>query len=304
MAENNKKSDNKGTAEKIQHPKRCFIIMPFSDPEGYAPGHFRKVYEQIIKPAVESAGYEAYRVDENGVSDLITTKIFKAILDCDMTVCDLSSRNPNVLYELGIRHAFDKPVVLITDDKTERIFDIQGISTITYRSSRLYDEVPEDQKKITEAIKANESNSSGYSILNMINLQKASYDASIKDTDSPEINNALLMRVLSALEKREQEQVNMQNQIYFKENSAVNAMIEKIADRIDYFMNVLETPLEAIDDKFFVEANSELSYLARVSQRYLKSNSISPKQVQELQIGLGFIQRIQKLIAIKLKENI
>lgn len=304
MAENNKKSDNKGTTEKIQQPKRCFIIMPFSDPEGYAPGHFRKVYEQIIKPAVESAGYEAYRVDENGVSDLITTKIFKAILDCDMTVCDLSSRNPNVLYELGIRHAFDKPVVLITDDKTERIFDIQGISTITYRSSRLYDEVPEDQKKITEAIKANESNSSGYSILNMINLQKASYDASIKDTDSPEINNALLMRVLSALEKREQEQVNMQNQIYFKENSAVNAMIEKIADRIDYFMNVLETPLEAIDDKFFVEANSELSYLARVSQRYLKSNSISPKQVQELQTGLGFIQRIQKLIAIKLKENI
>lgn len=204
MAENSKKSDKKSTTEETQQKKSCFVIMPFSDPEGYAPGHFRKIYDQIIKPAVENAGYEAYRVDENGVSDLITTKIFKAILDCDIAICDLSSRNPNVLYELGIRHAFDKPVVLIKDNKTDRIFDIQGISTVEYRRERLYDEVIEDQKKISEAIKANENNSSGYSILNMVNLQKATYDISIKDTNPSEINNALLMRILNALDKTEQ----------------------------------------------------------------------------------------------------
>lgn len=108
MSETNKKSNDENTTKKAQQQKSCFVIMPFSDPEGYDNGHFRKVYEQIIKPAVEDAGYKAYRVDENGVSDLITTKIFKAILDCDMAICDLSSRNPNVLYELGIRHAMEK----------------------------------------------------------------------------------------------------------------------------------------------------------------------------------------------------
>lgn len=232
MAENNNESNSNSTIEETQQPKRCFVIMPFSDPDGYAPGHFRKVYDQIIKPAVESAGYEAYRIDENGVSDLITTKIFKAILDCDMAICDLSSRNPNVLYELGIRHAFDKPVVLIKDNKTDRIFDIQGISTVEYRRERLYDEVIEDQKKISEAIKANENNSSGYSILNMVNLQKASYDASIKDPYSPEINNALLMRIVIALEKKEQKQDNFDKLFNNNLHSVDKSRTEKFQEEI------------------------------------------------------------------------
>lgn len=228
MAEDSKKSNNKNTTEETQQQKRCFVIMPFSDPEGYAPGHFRKVYDQIIKPAVENAGYKAYRVDENGVSDLITTKIFNAILDCDMAVCDLSSRNPNVLYELGIRHAFDKPVVLIKDNKTDRIFDIQGISTVEYRRERLYDEVIEDQKKISEAITANENNSSGYSILNIVNLPKASYDASIKNPDSIEINNALLIRIVDTLEKFDKQFNNSQYTVPTLETKDLQDEIDQI----------------------------------------------------------------------------
>lgn len=251
MSENSKKSDNKSATEEAKQQKRCFVIMPFSDPEGYDKGHFRKVYEQIIKPAVESAGYESYRVDENGVSDLITTKIFKAILDCDMAICDLSSRNPNVLYELGIRHAFDKPVVLIKDNKTDRIFDIQGISTVDYRCERLYDEVIEDQKKISEAIKANENNSSGYSILNMVNLQKATYDISIKDINPSEINNALLMRVINALDKVEQNQNDFNKQALYtrqQHSSSSRSMLKSsndVAANLIYF----EIKIKEINDE-------------------------------------------------------
>ena len=64
----------------------------------------------------------------------------------------MSNRNPNVLYELGLRQAYDKPVVLIQDDKTEKIFDVSGISTVFYNSSRLYEDVIAARKNIKNAI--------------------------------------------------------------------------------------------------------------------------------------------------------
>lgn len=132
--------------------EKCFVIMPISDQGDYPKGHFTKVYEQIIKPAVEETGYIPYRVDENKISDTIINKIFAAIQECPMAICDLSNRNPNVLYELGLRQAYDKPVVLIQDDKTENIFDVSGISTIYYQSDRLYENVLRAREEIKDAI--------------------------------------------------------------------------------------------------------------------------------------------------------
>lgn len=139
---------------KEEKKEKCFIIMPISDQGDYPVGHFTKVYEQIIKPSVEDAGYEAYRVDENNICDAIINKIFSAIQECPMAICDLSNRNPNVLYELGLRQAYDKPVVLIQDDKTEKIFDISGISTVFYKSTRIYEDVIEARENIKKAILA------------------------------------------------------------------------------------------------------------------------------------------------------
>ena len=79
--------------------------MPISDQGEYPKGHFSKVYEQIFKPAILEAGYEPYRVDEDKISNPIINKIFDAVQNCPMALCDLSNRNPNVLYELGLRQA-------------------------------------------------------------------------------------------------------------------------------------------------------------------------------------------------------
>lgn len=130
----------------------CFVIMPFSSPPGYDSDHFTKVYEQIFKPAIEKAGYKAHRADEDKLSTSIVEKIFKAVSECPIALCDLSSGNPNVLYELGLRNAYDLPVVLVKDDKTKFIFDVSGISTIQYDSHRLYENVETAKKNITEAL--------------------------------------------------------------------------------------------------------------------------------------------------------
>ena len=156
--------------------EKCFVIMPISDQGDYPKGHFQKVYEQIFVPAIKEAGYDAFRVDEDNMCTQIVEKIFKAIQECPMALCDLSNRNPNVLYELGIRQAYDKPVVLVQDDKTERIFDISGINTISYNSSRLYEEVLDARGQITEAILTMKEGRHT-SIIKVLKAQAASADS-------------------------------------------------------------------------------------------------------------------------------
>lgn len=133
--------------------EKCFVMMPFTTPDLYKDtNHFDKIYNQIFVPAIEKAGYEPYRVDENKICDSIIEKIFDAVQTCSMALCDLSNKNPNVLYELGLRQAYDMPVVLVQDDITERIFDVSGISTVTYKNHRLVENVNEAIEAISEAI--------------------------------------------------------------------------------------------------------------------------------------------------------
>jgi len=53
--------------------------------------------------------------------------IIQRIVDSEMVLCDYSAKNPNVMYELGVRHAFNKPVALVKDKTTDKVFDIQGL---------------------------------------------------------------------------------------------------------------------------------------------------------------------------------
>ncbi len=68
-------------------------------------------------------------------------------------ICDLSSKNPNVLYELGIRQAFNLPVTLIKDQKTSRIFDIQGFRDVEYDETLRIDNVEETIELLAETMK-------------------------------------------------------------------------------------------------------------------------------------------------------
>ena len=157
--------------------KPCFVIMPISDQPQYPAGHFNKIYEQIIVPAVKEAGVEPVRADSNQICDSIMQKILKNLVECDMAICDLSSRNPNVMYELGIRQAYGKKVVLIQDDATDKIFDVAGINTVFYKRDRLYENVIKAKDDIANAIKETYANGS-FSLMSIANLENATVDNS------------------------------------------------------------------------------------------------------------------------------
>ena len=134
--------------------KDCFIIMPIADCDGYPSGHFGHVYENIIKSSCEGAGYNPVRADEVKETNLIHLDILKKLIEAPIAICDLSSRNPNVLFELGIRQAFDKPVVLIQEKGTQKIFDIAPLRYLEYSKEMKYHEVLAIRDELKAAIRA------------------------------------------------------------------------------------------------------------------------------------------------------
>lgn len=113
----------------------AFVIMPFGKKKG-ADGSlydFNAIYTLLIKPTLESAGFEAFRADEETTSGDILTDMFQELLLADLCIVDMSIDNANVFYELGIRHAFRKRgIVHIQAGRAYMPFDVFNVRTIPY----------------------------------------------------------------------------------------------------------------------------------------------------------------------------
>lgn len=94
--------------------KTCGLVMPISDHPDYPRGHWQDV-QAMLSEAIEKAGCDRPKLvsDSNEVR-VIHENIVRNLYDFDMIVCDVSSRNPNVMFELGMRLTFNKPVVIVT----------------------------------------------------------------------------------------------------------------------------------------------------------------------------------------------
>jgi tetratricopeptide (TPR) repeat protein len=113
----------------------AFVIMPFGKKKGSDGGlyDFNAIYTQLIRPALEMAGFEAFRADEETTSGDILTDMFQELLLADLCIADMSIDNANVFYELGIRHAFRKRgIVHIQAGRAYMPFDVFNVRTIPY----------------------------------------------------------------------------------------------------------------------------------------------------------------------------
>ena len=129
---------DKEPASPAIHPEvrpHAFVIMPFGKKKG-ADGSlydFNAIYSQLIKPALETAGFEPFRADEETDSGDILTDMFQELLLADLCIADMSIDNANVFYELGIRHAFRKRgIVHIQAGRAYMPFDVFNVRTIPY----------------------------------------------------------------------------------------------------------------------------------------------------------------------------
>ena len=115
-----------GAAVAVKAGESCFVMQPFAPPHG-------DYYEKIFKPAIEKAGLQSVRADaEIFGTGKIMDQIWRGINGAKVLVSELSTRNPNVFYELGLAHALNKPVVLVSSNEADVPFDLQHIRVVYY----------------------------------------------------------------------------------------------------------------------------------------------------------------------------
>src|ERR1700730_8938579 len=103
----------------------CFTIMPFG-------GWFDTYYKQIFLPAIESSGLVARRADDLYRPSAIVHDIWEITKKAKVVLAELSGRNPNVFYELGLAHALGKPAILVTQTMEDVPFDLRALRVIVY----------------------------------------------------------------------------------------------------------------------------------------------------------------------------
>jgi hypothetical protein len=110
----------------VKAGETCFVMQPFAPPHG-------DYYEKIFKPAIEKTGLQSVRADAEifGAGKIID-QVWRGINAAKVLVAELTTRNPNVFYELGLAHALNKPVVLISSNEADVPFDLQHIRVIYY----------------------------------------------------------------------------------------------------------------------------------------------------------------------------
>ena len=130
--------------------------MPFSDP-------FNGYYTYIIKPAIEAAGMECLRADEI-YGAVIIKDIWNAIWRAGVIVADVTNRNPNVNYELGLSHALGVSTILLTQSMDDVPFDYRHRRCIVYRTQQARWE-EQLSKSITTALSTQSSSDHVESLL-------------------------------------------------------------------------------------------------------------------------------------------
>src|SRR5215475_59884 len=115
----------------------CFVLMPFgtkTDAAGRVT-NFDKVYQNVIVPAVTRAGLEPVRADEEKIGGTIHKPMFEQLMLCHYAVADITGANPNVFYELGIRHALrPRSTVILFREGTVIPFDIALVRGLSYQT--------------------------------------------------------------------------------------------------------------------------------------------------------------------------
>lgn len=273
------KKDTQKKAERTEKRPQCGIIMPISAMEGCSSEHWKDV-QQVIKEAVDQAGYEASLVSDSDDSGVIQKRIVQNLYNNDMVICDVSCKNANVMFELGMRLAFDKPTIIIIDDKTPFSFDTAPIEHLCYPRDLNYYKIVNFKEELREKISgtAKAAKRSDYTtfLKNFGNFKSAK----IEDQNVTDLNSLVLSR-LDEIEYRLMQQnrrmmrggVNTE----FKAKELIADMIRCFCDKEGIPESMLRT----------IEPNS---YLRKQLEDFVEQNA----EVREL---CGNRLRLQRYIS-------
>jgi hypothetical protein len=117
--------------------KNCFVICPFGTPDSTTRKRSDMVLEYLIGPALAGSGMAITRADLAAQPGIVTVHVIQHLIEDELVIADISDRNPNVFYELAIRHAIRKPFIQIIEDGQTIPFNIQDIQTVIYDTTNV-----------------------------------------------------------------------------------------------------------------------------------------------------------------------
>lgn len=180
--------------------KICFVIMGFGKKTDHSTGKtldLDKTYKNIIQPAVESSGYQCVRADEIQDSGLIDKSMYALLMQAELVVADISTFNPNAIYELGIRHAVRPYSTIVIKEEEGKIpFDLAHTRIFHYKhlgEDIGTDEAQRCQRALVEKIERVTNNS----------LVDSPLYNFIEDINPPQIPKEEYKKIIGDLAERE-----------------------------------------------------------------------------------------------------
>lgn len=247
----------KNNKDNITELKECFIITPIGSPESEIYKKTEGLINSALKPVLLEHGYfplPAHHIDSSGS---INKQIIEKIVNCELVIANLTGINPNVMYELAIRHSFGKRIITVAEFNTVLPFDINDQRTIFYHDTMhgLESFKSDLHKSISKVLIEND---------NSQNVSNPIYDAinqvaEIKNLPSGE-RDAMEI-ILSKLERLERHNISnrQQNLVEFRIKSSIDIskIINEISDvfsthGLDYFQK--STALE--ENTIFIMLNN------------------------------------------------
>ncbi len=251
--------------------KLCFVIMGFGkkkDPDTNRTIDLDETYKKIIRPAVESSNYNCIRADEILDSGIIDRSMYALLYTAELVIADISTYNPNAIYELGTRHVL-KPfsTIIIKEDESKIPFDINHSRTLSYK--HLGNEITNSEAK--KSIRQLKELISTITENPIIDSPLYSFIPKIKQ---PVLSDEDLNEIIGELKSNE-------NTIFSLTEKAKELMKGKL------FLEAAET-WKKLGDK----ANNEVYYIQQEALCTYKSKM--PNEIQALTNALQIIGRISE----------
>lgn len=148
----NESTEQKESSDETEQPT-CGIVMPISAIDGQPTEHWFEVLS-LIKDVAKAENFKSELVSYSDESGIIQQKIINNLYNNEVVICDVSGKNPNVMFELGMRLAFDKATIVIKDDKTDYSFDTSPIEHLEYPRDLRFNKIIGFKKVLGAKLKA------------------------------------------------------------------------------------------------------------------------------------------------------
>ncbi|AQU73782.1 hypothetical protein [Priestia megaterium] len=240
----------------------CFIITPIGSDDSSIRRSADGVIDAVIAPILEEMDFEiivAHRMNEGGS---ITRQVIQNIIDAELVIANLTSLNPNVMYELAVRHAIRKPLVQICEKGTVLPFDISEQRTIFYTNDMkgTVELKAAFEGMVNEALRDEKPDNPIYRAIQSEIIIK---DTEVGDTDKYLVRrmDELESKIVSTLYNRDVIKLNPQryNELSFNLDGSEIRIAEKIISKMLHEQNGRALKIEEVQEALSNEVDIYLS---------------------------------------------